>query len=159
MSNKKSNSDGRKIVVTNRRARYDYKIGETYEAGLSLTGPEVKSLRAGKANMVDSFCAFTAGEVFLRNCHISPYDQASNFNQDPMRARKLLLHKKEIAKLSKSVQQKGSTIIPLKIYFKNRVAKVEIAVAGGKKQYDKRADIADRDSKRRLKRIKDDHGV
>ena len=157
MAKKSENSDGRKIVVRNRKARHDYQIGETFEAGMSLMGPEVKSLRAGKANLRDSFCAVSNGEVFLRNCHIAPYDEASYFNEDPLRPRKLLLHRREIDRLDKAVRQKGSTIVPLSIYFRNRVAKVEIAIATGKKQYDKRKDIADRESKRRLKRIKADH--
>ncbi|NND70576.1 MAG: SsrA-binding protein SmpB [Rhodothermales bacterium] len=157
MAKKDANSDGRKIVVRNRKARHDFKIEDTFEAGMALNGPEVKSLRAGKANLQDSYCSVIAGEVYLNNCHISPYNQASYFNADPVRPRKLLLHKREIAQLDKAVRQKGNTIIPLSIYFRNRVAKVEIGIARGKKLYDKRADIADRDSKRRLKRIKDEH--
>jgi SsrA-binding protein len=157
LAGKDPKPDGRKIVVRNRKARHDYRIEDTFEAGMSLTGPEVKSLRAGKANLQDSYCSVNAGEVYLNNCHISPYNEASYFNVDPIRPRKLLLHKREIAQLDKAIRLKGNTIVPLSIYFRNRVAKVEIGIARGKKLYDKRADIADRDSKRRLKRIKDDH--
>lgn len=142
--------------MTNRKARHDFSISDNIEAGLVLTGPEVKSLRAGQAHLRDAFCTISGGEVFLRNAHIAPYNQASYNNEEPMRPRKLLLHKREIARLIKSTQQKGFTLIPLKIYFKRGRAKVEIGVARGKKQYDKRADIAERDSKRRLQRIKAD---
>ena len=124
---------------------------------MSLTGPEVKSLRAGKANLQDAYCSVVGGEVYLNNCHIAPYYEASYQNTSPVRQRKLLLHKREIKELDKAVRLKGNTIIPLSIYFRNRVAKLEIGIARGKKMHDKRADIADRDSKRRLQRIKREH--
>ena len=146
-------SDPIKIVTTNRKARYNYSIGDTFEAGIALQGTEVKSLRAGKANLQDAYCRVERGEVFLYNAHISPYELGTHFNHEPLRVRKLLLHRREIRRLEKETQQKGATLIPLKIYFKNGRAKVEIGIARGKKQYDKRADIAERDSKRRLERL------
>lgn len=156
MAKSKNSESGLKVVVSNRKARHDYSISDSLEAGMVLTGPEVKSLRAGRANLRDAFCTISAGEVFLRNTHIAPYYEASYNNADPMRPRKLLLHRREIARLEKSTQQKGFTLVPLRIYFKNGRAKVEIGLARGKKQYDKRADIAERDTKRRLQRIKAD---
>lgn len=146
-------SDPIKIVTTNRKARYNYSIGDTFEAGIALQGTEVKSLRAGKANLQDAYCRVERGEVFLYNAHISPYELGTHFNHEPLRVRKLLLHRREIRRLEKETQQKGATLIPLKIYFKNGRAKVEVGIARGKKQYDKRADIAERDSKRRLDRL------
>ncbi len=146
-------SDPIKIVTTNRKARYNYSIGDTFEAGIALQGTEVKSLRAGKANLQDAYCRVERGEVFLYNAHISPYELGTHFNHEPLRVRKLLLHRREIRRLEKETQQKGSTLVPLKIYFKNGRAKVEIGIARGKKQYDKRADIAERESKRRLERV------
>lgn len=146
-------SDPIKIVTTNRKARYNYSIGDTFEVGIALQGTEVKSLRAGKANLQDAYCRVERGEVFLYNAHISPYELGTHFNHEPLRVRKLLLHRREIRRLEKETQQKGATLIPLKIYFKNGRAKVEVGIARGKKQYDKRADIAERDSKRRLDRL------
>ncbi len=145
---------GDKVIATNRRARHEYRISDRYEAGIVLQGTEVKSLREGKANIQDAYCAIQKGEVFLTNCHIAPYRHGTRFNHDPLRTRKLLLNRREIGKLIKAVDQKGNTVIPLKLYFKNGRAKIEIGVATGKKQYDKRKDIAERESKRRLQRLK-----
>lgn len=141
-----------KIVTQNRKARYDYAILDRWEAGMVLTGTEVKSLRAGKANLKDSYARVENGEVFLHQFHISPYEKESHFNHHPLRTRKLLLHKKEIKKLKGSVEEKGLTLVPLKVYFKNGIAKVELALAKGKKTYDRRADIAKRDSDREIAR-------
>ncbi|MEK7670686.1 MAG: SsrA-binding protein SmpB [Bacteroidota bacterium] len=143
---------GEQLVTTNRKARHDYTILDTYEAGLVLKGTEVKSLRQGKANLTDGYAMLKNGEMWLMGMHISPYEQGSYSNVDPVRSRKLLLHKNEIRKLVGKLQQKGLTLIPLKVYFKNNVAKVLIGVAQGKKSYDKRAAIAEREVKRDLRR-------
>jgi len=143
-----------KIITTNRKARHDYFIEERLEAGMVLQGSEVKSLREGRANLQDAFCSVAKGEMILFNCHISPYSHGSeHFGHEPTRPRKLLLHRREISKWRKATEQKGYTIIPLKLYFSNGIAKVEIGLARGKKQYDKRSDIADQENKRRLERI------
>ena len=145
-----------KIVCENRKARHDYFIHETYEAGLELKGTEVKSLRAGKANLKDSYGEIKNGEVFIQNMHISPYEQGNIFNHDPLRTRKLLLHKKEIRKIEMQMKTKGYTLVPLKMYFKHGKVKVEIGVATGKKLYDKREDMAAKAAKRDLdRRIKE----
>ncbi len=149
-----SNREEKKVVTRNRKAFHDYRIEDRFEAGIVLVGSEVKSLRDGKANLQDSYCKVEAGEVTMMNCHISPYTQASHFNHDPVRPRKLLLHRREIRKLERAVTQKGYTLIPLQIYFVRGHAKVEIGLAKGKRQYDKRVDIADRESKRRLDRLR-----
>ena len=141
-----------KVVIKNRKARYEYHIINSIEAGIMLQGTEVKSLRNGKANLQDSYAALKEGEVFLYNLHISPYEQGTYNNHEPRRPRKLLLHKSEIRKLSRQVQEKGVTLIPLKVYFKNGLAKIELGFARGKKLYDKRKVIAERDSKRQLDR-------
>ena len=141
-----------KVVTQNRKARHEYHILETWEAGIVLRGTEVKSLRAGKANLKDSYARVEDGEIVLYQFHISPYEKGSIYNQPPLRPRKLLLHKKEILKLQGRVEEKGLTLIPLKVYFKNGKAKVELALARGKKIYDKRADIAKRDSDREIER-------
>lgn len=154
-----SSKDERKVVTRNRKAFHEYRIEDRFEAGIVLVGSEVKSLRDGKANLQDSYCKVEAGEVMMMNCHISPYSQASHFNHDPVRPRKLLLHRREIRKLERAVTQKGYTIIPLQIYFLRGRAKVEIGLAKGKRQYDKRVDIADRESKRRLDRIRSDRNL
>ncbi|MBT8400030.1 MAG: SsrA-binding protein SmpB [Rhodothermia bacterium] len=146
-------SEGIKLVTSNRKAFHDYRIEDKFEAGIELRGTEVKSLRMGRANLQDSFCVIERGEVTMMNCHISPYSQASHFNHDPLRPRKLLLHRRQIAQLDKAVRRKGYTIIPLRVYFKGGYAKVEIGLARGKRQYDKRADIAERETKRRLERV------
>jgi SsrA-binding protein len=140
------------IVTQNRKARHDYLILDTWEAGIVLQGTEVKSLRVGKANLKDSHARVENGEVILYEFHISAYDKGGYANHDPVRPRKLLLHKKEIRKLTGKVEEKGLTLIPLKIYFKQGKAKVELALARGKKQYDRRADIAKRDANRDMER-------
>jgi len=139
-------------VVENRKARHEYHIEETYEAGLALVGTEVKSLRMGKGNLQDAYAVVKAGEVWVNNFHISPYEQGNQFNHEPKRPKKLLLHKAEIRRLLALQKEKGYTLIPLKIFFKHGLAKMDLAVAVGKKLYDKRQDIAERDSKRYLER-------
>jgi SsrA-binding protein len=146
-------STERKIVASHRRARFDYEIVETYEAGIALVGPEVKSLRAGKASLSDAYAVVRGDEVFLLNAHVSPYPQAARENPDPRRARKLLLHRAEIARLRSRVAERGFTLIPLELYFKNGRAKVELAVARGKRRYDKRQTIRQREEKREIQRI------
>lgn len=141
-----------KIVTENRKARHDYFIEETYEAGIALTGTEVKSLRAGRANLKDSYAQVVNGEMFLYNMHISPYEQGNRFNVDPVRPRKLLLHKSEINRLFGKVMQQGLTLVPLKVYFHKGRAKVELALVRGKKIYDKRSAMAERDAKREMER-------
>ena len=141
-----------KIVAENRKARHDYHIHETYEAGIVLTGTEVKSLRAGKANLKDSYARIENAEVMLHNMHISPYEQGNRFNHEPLRTRKLLLHRYEINKLIGKTKEKGFTLVPLKIYFTRGKAKVELALASGKKLYDKREDMAERDARREMDR-------
>lgn len=140
------------VVIQNRKARHDYHILETMEAGLVLQGTEVKSLREGRGNLVDSYAKIQNGEVFLYNFHISPYSGERRFNHDPLRVKKLLLQRKEIGKLIGRVEEKGLTLVPLKVYFKNGKAKVELALARGKKLYDRREDIAERDAKRAMER-------
>lgn len=142
---------GRKVMATNRRARYEYFIEETLEAGIVLKGTEVKSIRQGQLSIQESFASIERGEIFLNNLHISPYEQGNIQNVDPLRKRKLLLHKREIRKLLVETTQKGNTIIPLSIYIKDGLVKVELAVAKGKKLYDKRDDIAKKDAERRMK--------
>ena len=146
-------SEGIKIITSNRRARRNYFITETMEAGLVLQGTEAKALREGRANLQDAYCKVENDEVFLLNAHISPYSHGNLQNHDPLRPRKLLLHKREIGKLKKATEQKGYTIIPLKLYFKNGYAKVEIGLARGKKLDDKRSDMAERETKRRSDRM------
>jgi SsrA-binding protein len=141
-----------KIVTENRKARHDYFIEESFEAGIKLTGTEVKSLRASRVNLKDSFARIENGEIVLHQMHISPYDQGNRFNHDPLRTRKLLLHRSEINKLSGKIMQQGLTLVPLKVYFTHGLAKVELALGKGKKQYDKRDDIASRDAKREIDR-------
>ncbi|MER3525067.1 MAG: SsrA-binding protein [Ignavibacteria bacterium] len=141
-----------KVVTTNRKARHDYTILDTVEAGIVLTGTEVKSLRQGRANLTDGYATIKDGEVWLMGMHISPYEQGSYSNVDPVRSRKLLLHKNEIRKLIQKTSQKGLTLVPLKVYFKKNIAKVLLAVAQGKKSYDKRAAIAEREMEREMRR-------
>ena len=143
----------RSALVTNRRARRDYEIVDTLEAGLVLTGTEVKSIRAGHANLADSFCMVEAGEVFLMDAHVSPYSHGNMNNHEPTRPRKLLLNGREIARLRKATEQKGFTAVPLKLYLRRGFVKAQIGIARGKRQYDKRADIAERDNKRNLDRV------
>jgi len=139
-------------VATNRRARHEYWIEETHEAGIALTGTEVKSLRAGHVNLADAFARVEGGEAWLHHLHISPYEQGNIQNHDPMRTRKLLLHKREILRLGARVQQRGYTLVPLRIYFRRGVAKVELGLARGRHTYDKRERIAERDAERRIAR-------
>jgi SsrA-binding protein len=141
-----------RVITTNRKARHDYTVLETIEAGLVLTGTEVKSLRQGNANLVDSYAEIKNGEVWLRGMHISPYDQGSYNNVDPRRSRKLLLHRKEIRKLIGRSAEKGLTFVPLKLYFKNNVAKALIGVCRGKREFDRRQDIAKREAEREIRR-------
>ncbi len=143
---------GIKPVVDNRRARHEYHINENFEAGLVLAGTEVKSLRMGKANLQDAYAVVKDGEVWVNNFHISHYEKANQFNHDPLRPKKLLLHRREINRLQALQREKGFTLIPLKIYFKDGRAKMDLAVAVGKKLYDKRQDIANRDAKRDIER-------
>jgi SsrA-binding protein len=143
----------RKSIAVNRRARHDYFIEETFETGIVLTGTEVKSLRLGKGNLQDSYAQIRNNEIFLGNCHISPYDFGNRFNHDPLRVRKLLMHRPEIIRLFSKVREKGLTLVPLKMYFNERGrVKVEIALARGKKLYDKREDLAKRDADREMDR-------
>ena len=141
-----------KIVCENRKARHDFFIHETFETGLELKGTEVKSLRAGKANLKDSYAFIKNGEVFVEHMHISPYEQGNIFNHDPMRVRRLLMHKAEIVKLFSQTREKGFTLVPLKIYFKHGRAKLELALASGKHNYDKRADLQAKAAKRDIER-------
>ena len=140
------------VVSTNRKAYHDYFIEETYEAGITLLGTEVKSLREGKANLKDSYALIKGNEIFLLNCHISPYCHGNIQNHDPLRTRKLLLHRKEINKLWGKLTQKGLTLIPLKIYFKKGKAKVEIGLCKGKKQYEKREVLKEKEARREIER-------
>ena len=144
--------DGHKIIARNKRARHDYQIIDTWEAGIVLTGTEVKSLREGKANLTDSYGILNDGEVFLLNLHISPYEQGNRFNHEPTRTRKLLMHRKEIRKLIGAVERQGLTLVPLDLYFKGGVAKVTLALGKGKKLHDKRADEKKREDQRDIAR-------
>lgn len=148
----KEATTGIKIVAENRKARHDYHIHESYETGLVLTGTEVKSLRAGKANLKDAYARIEKAELMLHNVHISPYDQGNRFNHEPLRTRKLLMHRSEIDKLIGKTQEKGYTLVPLKIYFTHGMAKLQLGLATGKKNYDKRQDAAERDAKREIDR-------
>jgi SsrA-binding protein len=143
---------GEKVVARNRRARHEYFILETYEAGVALQGSEIKSIRAGQISLAEAYVRIDGKEAWLEDAHIAPYEQASIYNHEPLRPRKLLLHSSEIRKLWNTVRQKWVTIIPLSVYLKNGRAKVEIAVAKGKKLYDKRAEIAKRDTNREIER-------
>lgn len=144
--------EGIKIVAQNKKARHDYFIEDTLEAGIVLSGTEVKSIRQGKVNLKDSYAMIEDGEVILSGMHISPYEQGNIFNKDPLRDRKLLLHKYEINKLIGYTQQKGLTIVPLQLYFTRGKVKLQLGIAKGKKLYDKRDDIAERDAKREIDR-------
>ena len=150
--NRSAAEDGIKIIAQNRKARYDYHALDTWEAGIALQGTEVKSLRDGKANLLDSYARIDGGEVYLHNVHIGEYDQGNQFNHEPMRKRKLLLHRHEINRMRGRVEEKGLTLIPLKLYFKKGRAKIEIALAKGKREYDRRQDIAKRDARRDMER-------
>lgn len=141
-----------KIVTQNRKAFHDYHIEETIEAGIALLGTEVKSIREGRVNLKDSYVVIKDGEAFLLNCHISPYSHGNIMNHEPLRTRKLLLHKKEIQKLAGKAAEKGYTLIPLKIYFKGPYVKVEIGVAKGKRLYERRDRIKEREARREIER-------
>ena len=141
-----------RIAINNRKARHDYEVLDSFEAGIVLRGSEVKSLRLGNANLQDSYAYMNNAEVWLSGMHISPYEQANILNHDPLRERKLLLHKKEIRKLIGKTTEKGLTLIPLKVYFKNGRAKVEVGICRGRRSYDKRAAIAKRETEREMRR-------
>jgi SsrA-binding protein len=145
-------SSGEKVVATNRKARHEYFILETIEAGLELKGSEIKSIRAGQISLAEAYVKIENGQAWLVDAHVAPYEQASRYNHDPRRPRRLLLHAAEIRSLFADVRQKGVTIVPLRVYLKSGRAKLEIAVAKGKKLYDKRAALAERDAKRELDR-------
>jgi SsrA-binding protein len=141
-----------KVISTNRKARHDYHIEESFEAGIVLTGTEVKSVRGTRVNLKDSYGKVENGEIFLYNMHISPYEQGNRFNHDPLRVRKLLAHKKELRQLIGLTQQKGFTLVPLKLYLVGGFVKMELALAKGKKLYDKRDDLAEKTAKRDIDR-------
>ena len=141
-----------KTIAQNKKARHDYFVEETYEAGIELCGTEVKSLRAGRVNLKDSWCSIVDGEIFVNGMHISPYEQGNIFNRDPMRVRKLLMHKKEILKLYGTVKQTGYSLIPISLYFKDSKVKLQVGLCKGKKLYDKRADMAERSAMRDMER-------
>lgn len=141
-----------KLIAQNKKARHDFFIEQTFEAGIELKGTEVKSVRQGKVNLKDSYAEVKNGELLLYNMHISPYENANMFNVDSKRTRRLLLHRYEINRLTGAVNQKGYSIVPLKVYLKGSLVKIEIALAKGKKVYDKRADIAKKDAKRQMAR-------
>ena len=149
MAEKKSQN---RTIAQNKKAYHDYFVEETYEAGIELFGTEVKSLRQGQANLKDAWCSIQNGEIFVRGMHISPYEQGNIFNRDPMRERRLLMHKKEIARLFGLVKQDGMSLIPLSLYFKGSRVKVQIGLCRGKKLYDKRAAEAEKDAKREIER-------
>ena len=144
-------TDG-KIISDNRKARHDYFVIETYEAGIELFGTEVKSLRAGTVNMKDSYCEIDKGEMFALGIHISPYEQGNIFNKDPLRPKKLLMHKREIMKLTGLVSREGYTLVPLSLYFKGSMVKMAVGLCKGKKLYDKREDSAKRDADRTIEK-------
>ena len=144
--------NGTKLIAQNKKAYHDYFIEDVYQAGISLVGTEVKSLRAGKCSLKESFIRIENGQAFIMNMHISPYEKGNIFNKDPLRSRKLLLHKLEIRKLQAKIKEKGYTLVPLQVYFKGSLVKVEIGLARGKKLYDKRDDIAKKDAKREIER-------
>lgn len=148
----KMRSKGTKTIAENRKARHDYFVLESYEAGIELVGTEVKSIRQGGVNLKDSWCSIDKGELFVRGMHISPYEKGNIFNRDPMRVRKLLMHKREINKLYGTLKQEGLSLIPLSLYFKDSRVKMQVGLCKGKKLYDKRADIAKRDANREIDR-------
>jgi SsrA-binding protein len=143
---------GIKVVANNRKASHDFFLLDKYEAGLVLTGSEIKSVRAGRISLAEAYVTIEKGEAWLMDAHIAPYNEASSFNHEPRRPRKLLLHRKEIAELDDEISKKGMTVVPLKVYLKDGLAKVEIAIAKGKKLYDKRQAIAKRDAEREMER-------
>jgi SsrA-binding protein len=145
-------SKGTKLIAENRKAHHEYFVLESYEAGIELVGTEVKSIRQGAVNLKDSWCSIDNGEIFVRGMHISPYEKGNIFNRDPLRNRKLLMHKREINKLFGTVKQDGLSLIPLSIYFKDSRVKMQVGLCKGKKLYDKRADAAKRDANREIDR-------
>ena len=158
MFRRKSSSMGIKIIATNKKAYHDYFIDDTYEAGLVLTGTEVKSLRLGKVNLKEAFCRIINGEVFINNMNISPYEQGNRENHDPTRMRKLLLHHNEMDKLIRLTVQKGCSLVPSKIYFKKSLVKIEIGVGKGKKLHDKRQTLKQKEASREMaKAMKDSY--
>ncbi len=148
----KQSEGGIKLIATNRKAYHEYHIEDTLEAGLVLVGSEVKSVAAGKVSLTDAYCRVENGEMWVHNMHIAPYDPAARFNHEPRRKRKLLLHKWEIERLGSKAEQKGYTIVPLRLYFRNGKAKLEIGLVRGKRKYDKREAIRQRDIERELRR-------
>ncbi len=152
-----TDSDEIKTVATNRKAYHDYTLDDRIEAGIVLIGSEIKSIRAGQVNLRDSYAAIEEGEVWLINAHIAPYDPASRFGHEPRRRRKLLLHSRQIARLANRMQEKGYTLVPLRMYLKKNRAKIELALARGKHEYDKRQAIAKRDDERRMRRALREH--
>ena len=144
--------ESRKLIANNKKAFHDYFIEDTWEAGIALVGTEVKSLRMGKCSLKESFIQIHKGEIFIYNMHISPYEQGNRFNHDPLRTRKLLMHKHEILKLFGKIREKGYTLIPLNLYFKKGRVKVTVALASGKKLYDKRQTLAEKEAKRDIER-------
>ncbi|MDE6730286.1 MAG: SsrA-binding protein SmpB [Oscillospiraceae bacterium] len=145
-------SKGTKLITENRQARHEYFILEKFEAGIELTGTEVKSIRQGSVNLKDSWCSIENGELFIKQMHISPYEKGNIFNRDPLRVRRLLMHKSEILRLYGKQKQDGLTLVPLSLYFKDSRVKVQLGLCKGKKLYDKRADQAKRDAKREIER-------
>ena len=143
---------GTRLIANNKKAYHDYFIEDKYEAGVSLAGTEVKSLRMGKCSIKESFVRIEKGEVFIYGMHVSPYEKGNIFNKDPLRVKKLLLHREEIRKIERKIAEKGFTLVPLQVYFKGSLVKVEIGIAKGKKLYDKRQDIAKKDQKREAQR-------
>lgn len=148
----KTKKDSTSLIADNRKVRHDYHIHETYEAGIALTGTEVKSIRQGRLNLKDSFCGIENGELFLYQAHISHYEQGNQFNHEPERTRKLLMHKAEIHKLLGQVKEKGFSLVPLNFHYSHGLIKVTVGLVTGKKNYDKRQDMAERDAKRDIQR-------
>jgi SsrA-binding protein len=146
------NDNAVKTVATNRKARHDFHIDDTFEAGMVLTGTEIKSIRAGRVNLRDSYATLKEGELWLLNAHIAPYDQGTFTNHEPRRPRKLLMHRREINRIAGKLQEKGFTLVPLRLYLKNNLAKVELGLARGKKQYDKRAALRQKETRREIDR-------
>ena len=142
----------RKLIANNKKARHDFFIEDTYEAGIVLTGTEIKSIRQGSVNLKDSWCSIENGEIFIKQMHISPYEKGNIFNRDPLRVRRLLMHKSEINRLFGKIKQDGLTLVPLSLYFKDSRVKVQLGLCKGKKLYDKREDAAKRDAKRTIDR-------
>ncbi len=148
---------GTKTIAENRQARHEYFILESYEAGIELTGTEVKSIRQGSVNLKDSWCSIENGELFIKQMHISPYEKGNIYNRDPLRVRRLLMHKAEIHRLFGKIKQEGLTLVPLSLYFKDSRVKVQVGLCKGKKLYDKRDDAAKRDAKRTIDRAMKEH--